>query len=229
MIKFLKYLIYLLFPSRCKVCNKVIYIGEEICDNCVSELRPIPENISLMFVSNPRANIKLGFKHYFNGVVAPYYHEDGSLKLIYNLKFNGRKDLASQIGNDMYKSYNTYLNSKDIDCVCYVPCKFKSSFKRGYNHVRLLAENVAKRADLPLVSALKQVRDKRPQHTLFQKERIENIKGAFACTDKCDVKGKTILLVDDIFTTGATFNECARVLKRAGAKAVFGLMATLNV
>ena len=228
-INFLKYIECLFFPSRCKVCNKVVYIGKEICNGCNSQLRPIPENISLMLVSNPNVNVKLGFKPRYDGVISPYYHEDGSKTMVYNLKFKGRKELVSLIGKDMSEAYNEYLKSKDIDCVCYVPCKFISTLKRGYNHVWLLAKYFSKASNLQLISALKLVRNKLPQHTLSRAERIENIKGAFGFIDKYEVKGKTVLLIDDIMTTGATFNECAKVLKRAGAKRVYGLMATINI
>ena len=228
-INFLKYLVCFVFPSRCKVCNNVVYIGKDVCDGCKAELRKVPENISLMLASNPNVNTKLGFKPRYDGVIAPHYHEDGSKQMIYNLKFNNRKDLVSVIGSDMYNSYELYLKSKGVDYICYVPCKFKSTFKRGYNHVRLLAKSVSKTSGIPIMPALKLIRDKVPQHTLSRAERIENIKGAFGYTDKCDVKGKTVIVVDDIMTTGATFNECARMLKRAGAKRVYGLMATINI
>lgn len=228
-IKLLEYLICFIFPSRCKVCNKVVYIGRDVCDGCQAELRKVPENISLMLVSNPNVNTKLGFKPRYDGVIAPHYHEDGSREMIYNLKFKGRKELVSVIGLDMYNVYESYLKSKDIDCICYVPCRFKSTFKRGYNHVRLLAKFVSKISGLPNMQALKLIKDKVPQHTLSRKERIENIKGAFGYTDKCDVKGKNVIVVDDIMTTGATFNECAKMLKKAGAKRVYGLMATINI
>jgi predicted amidophosphoribosyltransferase len=92
-----------------------------------------------------------------------------------------------------------------------------------------LAKYFSKASNLQLISALKLVRNKLPQHTLSRAERIENIKGAFGFIDKYEVKGKTVLLIHDIMTTGATFNECAKVLKRAGAKRVYGLMATINI
>ena len=116
-INFLKYLVCFVFPSRCKVCNKVVYIGKDVCDGCKAELRKVPENISLMLVSNPNVNTKLGFKPRYDGVIAPHYHEDGSKQMIYNLKFNNRKDLVSVIGSDMYNSYELYLKSKGIDYI----------------------------------------------------------------------------------------------------------------
>ena len=217
------------FPSRCKVCNKVIYIGKEVCDGCVAELRPVPENIALMLVSNPNINTGLGVKPSYDGIIAPYYNDDGSKRMVYNLKFNGRRDLVETIGNDMLDTYNTYLKEKGFDCVCFVPCKFKSTFKRGYNHVFLLAKYIATNTNLKLMPALKLLRDKVPQHTLSRAERIKNLNGAIGYTEYCDVKGKSVLLIDDIMSTGATFNECAKMLKRAGAKQVYGLMANVNI
>ncbi len=224
-----KWLINLLFPSRCKVCDKVIYIGKEACDGCNAELRPIPENIQLMLVSNPKINMRMGLKPMYDGFAAPYYHEDGSRKMIYSLKFRGRKDLVKIISAEMINTYNQYLITKDIDFICCVPSSFKSTFKRGYDHVKLLGKSVSKAIGLDLIHPLKLARKKIPQHTLSGKDRIENIKGAFLCTDEVDIKGKTLLVIDDILSTGATFNECAKVLKRKGAKRVYGLMSNANI
>ncbi len=230
-INLLKRLEYLVFPSRCSVCNKVIYFGREICDGCVHELRPVPDEIALMLISNPNINMRTGFKPVYNGVAAPYYHEDGSKSMVYNLKIEGRRELALQLSVEMYNTYKRYIEFKDIDCICCVPSKFKSTFVRGYDHVKLLAKLMSKHTGIQFQPLLKLVGKKKPQHTLNATERLKNLRGKFAPNPKCryNFKDKNVLLIDDIMTTGATINECSRVLKRNGAKNVYGLTATINL
>lgn len=221
---------YLLFPCRCAVCNKVIYLGREFCDDCIYELRPIPESIATLLVSNPKINMRLGLVPVYKGVAAPYYHDDGSKKMIYNLKFHGRKDLAEFIGNKMYITYKEYLEKREIDYICTVPSNRGNTVKRGYNHIKLLANKVSKLSGKPNLPILRLIRKKKAQHNLkTAAERLNNLKGAFGFNNKFNVKGKNILLIDDIMTTGATVNECAKVLKKKGAKNVYALMATINL
>lgn len=226
-----KHISQLMFPCRCSVCNKVIYLGKEMCDDCVYELRVIPEHISLMLISNPNINLRLGFKPVYSGVAAPYYHEDGGKSMIYNLKFKNRRELALPISHEMYNTYKQYISNKDIDCICSVPSKFKNTFIRGYDHVKILAKLTAEHTGLSYYPLLKLNRKKKSQHTLNAEERLKNIRGSFKINNKCqyDFKGKNVLIIDDIMTTGATISECSRVLKRKGAKNVYGLTATINL
>lgn len=115
-----------------------------------------------------------------------------------------------------------------FDCVCFVPMTFKNKLKRGINQAQLLARRVAQELNIPLYNyGLVKLRQNKIQHNLNRNERIVNVKGVFAVGDD-DVKGKTVLLVDDIKTTGATLNECSKALLDGNAKRVYCVTAVIN-
>lgn len=110
------------------------------------------------------------------------------------------------------------------DILIPIPLAKKRQKERGFNQSEEIGKELSKFLKIPLVNnALIKVRETLPQVELSGKEREENIKGAFWCRDENMVKNKTIFLVDDVFTTGSTMEEAARVLKEAGAKKVWGI------
>jgi len=111
----------------------------------------------------------------------------------------------------------------DVDVVMPVPLAWKRLFKRGYNQATLLARPIAKyyKAYLDIDSVLRKYRSDMGHKTT--KQRRENVRGVFKITDKNKIIGKRILLVDDVMTSGATFYELNRVLRKAGATAVYAV------
>jgi ComF family protein len=110
------------------------------------------------------------------------------------------------------------------DVIAPVPLHPKTQRQRGYNQAALLAEVVGRAIGVPVEpNLLLQIRPMKPQATLGEKERWENVKGAFGVADPESVKGQIVLVVDDVMTTGSTLNEVAKVLKRAGARCVYCL------
>ena len=94
--------------------------------------------------------------------------------------------------------------------------------ERGYDQTRLIAERLSREINVPyLVGAMKKVRETKKQQVLSQNERKYNLKNAFAISKLDKVKGSTILLVDDVFTTGSSMEECARMLKLANVSEVY--------
>lgn len=109
----------------------------------------------------------------------------------------------------------------NIDLVMPVPLHFKRLRHRGFNQALLLADRMSEHYGITLsYDNLARVRSTRPQVELTGEERVKNVAGAFSLRRPEDVTDKHILLIDDVFTTGATMNECAAVLKRAGASQV---------
>ena len=106
-----------------------------------------------------------------------------------------------------------------------IPLHITRQRQRGFNQSEVLAAIVAKYLELPLVKALKRIKKTKPQIDLPQELRAQNIKGAFLVEERVHaLKGKSVILVDDVYTTGATMKEAAKILKRAGAKEVTGLV-----
>ena len=117
-----------------------------------------------------------------------------------------------------------------IDAVVAIPTTLDHRIKRGYNQSALLAESLAKRLDRRFLGrAVARTGHPKRQSSLTEEERIENVKGTFAVREPSLVRGRTVLLVDDIMTTGSTLSECAKTLKAAGAWRVWSVTLARSV
>lgn len=153
--------------------------------------------------------------------ISPVIYKGVARELIYALKFGGKKYLAGLMGKMMSDAYLEF--GADAEIVAAVPMTEKERKKRGFNQSELLADEVGKRLGMPVLPALSKIRETAPQKELSGKEREENPKGCFAAAFGEYLAGRRVLLIDDVFTTGATANECARVLLAAGARSVDSL------
>lgn len=116
---------------------------------------------------------------------------------------------------------------EEIDVVTYVPSGKRAVRKRGYDHAKILADAYANKCGVPFLSALERVRDNQDSAGLTKRERELNLKNTFSVTKKLPsgaLKDKTVVIVDDVMTTGYTMDECARILKKEGAKQVFAVV-----
>ena len=182
----------LFFPDadRCPFCNA----EGGFCERCRTELKKQRiEDASAAFQ--------------YNGIVQ---------ELIHRLKFGGHAYLASPMADLMEEALN--LRGDLITCVPLHPLRKR---ERGYNQSELLARRLSELTGIPYAPLLIKVRNTPPQSTLkSHTERLDNIRGAFRLKDDPDLSGKHILLTDDVFTTGATAEECTALLKAAGAASV---------
>ena len=154
----------------------------------------------------------------FKKAVSAFVYENGVTILISKFK-NGNPYLKEFFAD---KLAERLIGFSQIDCIVYVPLTRLSAVKRGYNQSRLLASSLSGRVQTPVLhGAIKRVKRGRVQKGLTQKERVENVKGAFKIAKRKEIKGKSVLLVDDVMTTGSTVNEVSRILLSAGAKEVF--------
>ena len=150
------------------------------------------------------------------GAIIPYRFTGHMKDIMYGLKYNGNQNLAKLLANKM----SLHFEITQFDCVSFVPSTGKSQRKRGYNQAKLLAREVARQTGLPLQSTLLRL-SHTDQIGLNRAQRLASVQDNFMVCRK--VANTNILLVDDVITTGATINECARALKLAGAKSVWGL------
>jgi ComF family protein len=140
-------------------------------------------------------------------------------QLIVLLKYNGVRPLARPLGQWLAILLHEHPELADVDALVPVPLHPRRQRARGYNQAELLATELCRWVQLPVErSCLRRVKDTPSQTGLTPAQRAENVRGAFACGAKLD--SARILLLDDVCTTGATLNACARVLKRAGATRV---------
>ncbi len=208
-------LVSLLFPQRCLSCGKPVEAGRSFCTRCRKwELtEPVLRRLEA-FLPGGRA---------FLCVAALPYREEirGAL---YRFKFRGKRGMAGAFAQLMEAAAGKEGLLQRDTVITFVPMDKKRKRQRGYNQSEELAKELGNRTDLPVQSFLERTELKNStQHTLPAKERRRNVKGAYRAAG--DMKGKRILLVDDIVTTGATLRECAAVLYRAGAGEVSALCA----
>lgn len=156
---------------------------------------------------------------------SPLIYEDEARKLIYTMKFGKKKYIAHTLGALMADEY--IKRGMDCDIIVFVPMSSGEMKKRGFNQSELLAREVGQRLNLPVLPALIKTRDTSAQKELSGRSRADNLRNAFACVFK-EVKRLKILLIDDVYTTGATANECANTLLKAGAKEVRVLTAAVT-
>jgi ComF family protein len=240
-MKLFQPLIDLIYPPRCAICGEFLWKGRAKEDH--EELlfgRPCFDGFSQ--ITSPLCTVcgrpfvsRVGEDHACEDclrkapscdmVRAPYLYEGGMMEAIHQFKYSGRSHLAHSLGPLLTSFVKTWLD-RTADCVTMpVPLHPKRLRERGFNQSLLLARHVASRLGTGLdFLSLTRIRYTQPQTGLKSEERRRNVRKAFEVKDKEAVKGRSILLVDDVTTTGNTLNECARVLKRAGAEHVFGLV-----
>ncbi len=145
-----------------------------------------------------------------------------SRALVHALKYRQADYVALAMGKKMIPGFARSPELAETNLIIPVPLHIKKQRARGYNQSELLAHSFAKEAGLPLDTvSLIRTRNTVSQTQLGRQGRLENMVGAFTCIHPENVKGKTILLIDDVATTGATLEGCAVALKQAGAKRVF--------
>jgi ComF family protein len=222
-------LLNFLFPPRCAVCREFTGGEAPICASCEESWpclqHPFCVTCAEPFASGPdhRCGACLSEPPAFDRLQAAGLYEGLLLDLVVRLKYRSEERLASFLGRRMADALPTDGN---FDLILPVPLHVSRLRERGFNQSVLLARRVGKwigvKADLLL---LRKDRPTPPQATLHVEERRKNLRGAFRLEDAARVRGKTVLLVDDVATTGATLNEAARVLKKAGAERVEAIVA----
>lgn len=217
-----------LLPRRCPLCGRMIGASEMICGTCSDEL---------VTLEPPRCECcgrdfyecvcpDEGF--WFDRCTAPFVYTKSARNGVRRLKFKGDTGTAGFFARRMAAVVKQEYANYDIAFVACVPTHRSDWEEKGYNHAALIAKNVANDLELKFVgSMLQKTRKNEKQHTLNRAERQRNVRGAYRVTRSELVAGRTILLCDDVSTTGSTLNECARVLKAAGAKRVLCVTATL--
>ncbi|MCE5286522.1 MAG: ComF family protein [Pelosinus sp.] len=204
----------LIYPPKCPVCHKVIGVYGQWCAKCLTSVL-LTREIN-MFI-HKLVNLDTCY------AVCDY--EAGLKGLLHDMKFRQKAEYARHLRWLLYKGLEMRRYKFDCDLVIPVPLHQARLEERGYNQTALLfKEWAALKGFLWGEDILIREKATQPQWQLKLAERRQNIKGAFKVTRPEKIAGKRILLVDDIFTSGTTMDECAKVLKKAGAAEVVGLV-----
>lgn len=208
----------LVFNESCPVCKKKSYWKfAPFCKNCWESI----ESLSIHKITI--GQFHRDFWKYINSL-SSYGPYEGVLKeAIHCFKYEGIKRIGRELGKLMAS-----INPPEIDILIPVPLHINKLRKREFNQSSILAREISKSWDIPLnLNLLIKVKDTIDQASLEAKERFHNIKDAYSVKDS--VKGIKVGLVDDVITTGATLSECAKVLKKAGAKEVHAITLARTV
>ncbi|MBR4592873.1 MAG: ComF family protein [Elusimicrobiaceae bacterium] len=224
--------LHFFFPRVCAACGQDLPWQEEgfLCEPCTQQLvQPGP-----LICQRCGVNLPSGGAHCYacRGSKAKQYKcslirsawvfNAPSRALVHGLKYAYADYLGGEMGRQMAFRFSHYPELAGADLVVPVPLFDKKKRARGYNQSELLARSFSQHTGLPLdTTLLVRTRDTVSQTKLGRKARLANMTGAFTCTALQRVKGKKVLLIDDVATTGATLEGCAIALKNAGAKRVF--------
>ena len=219
--------INMIYPLRCLACGKDIEAldGIRVCGLCLSKIRcnPKPHCVSCGRPVGSASGLCPGcrrVKFHFDRAFSAYLYEDTLKELIHLFKYNSKFSLGPVLSHlliDFARENCEIIDGADI--ITYVPLHDKRLREREFNQSKILAAHLASEFKMPLSDALKKTRLTKHQNELPKEARLTNLCGAFSVT--CDtVAGKKILLIDDVMTTGATLNECAKALLDSGAERV---------
>ncbi len=222
-------LLYSVFPRRCKLCGEVVALDEELCEECLNTEQISGEICLKCGREKEKCTCKKEhFSAEYKGFCAPYYFEGSMYSAVYRLKDSGYKELAPEMAKRIAECVKRNFGDTEFDVVTFVPMTEKRTRERGYNQSELLAAELSKELCVPCEELLIKTRSTKAQRLSGSAERKTNLYGAFEVKNVATVDNRTVLLVDDVKTTGATLNECAKTLKIYGASAVYACAFTVT-
>jgi len=227
----LKAFLDILFPPRCHACKAfipdagAIHLCAACLEACTLIRSPLCKTCGMPFLAaggdDHLCGVCITEPPRFTAARAAALFGGPVRDLIHRLKYNGRVQLCRPLGLLTGQQLASFAEAASADLVIPVPLHVKRLRQRGFNQAILLGEILARQWRLPLSRAnLQRIRWTEPQINLSAAERVANVRGAFAVSEPALLKGKRIILVDDVFTTGSTVAECARVLFKAEAAEV---------
>ena len=223
-------LLDLVYPPHCVVCERSLADQDDpcFCSECLAALPAVPETrcpkcgheLSEYAAVRTRCRACEGKSLFFVSATAPFKYETPVRELILRLKLARQTSLAEPLGAFLCERLDAAGVMPGIDAIVPVPLHWRRRMVRGHNQSLLLAERVGEHFNLRVLrGCLLRVRATRSQTSFSMRKRMENLRGAFAVRKRGVMEGKTLLLIDDVLTTGATCAECSRVLRQEGGAA----------
>lgn len=217
-----------IYPPRCIICGEIAVRDRDTrfyCEKCLKEIPWVRETKRCHKCTRPLDDntvCEVCAKHNSLYDEAVSVFDYAVVKdTIEDYKFNGNKYLSKGFGDVMFRYAEKFYPQilKETDIICPLPIHKDRLKERGFDQSKLLARIIADKADIAYCDALERTRYTKQQSLLTgYKNRAENVRDAFKVIN--DVSGKTVMLIDDVLTTGSSASECAKVLKKAGAKKI---------
>ena len=206
---FVNKLLEIIFPRKCAFCN-IIINKDYACKKCKKKLE-------YMCINYVHEEVK---KHEFENLICAYPYIGMIREKLLEFKFKNKKFLYRALSEKLIIDIKK-ISIQKFDYIIPVPISFNRYLERGYNQSYLIAKFISKELNKPLIKfGLVKVKNNRKQSLLSMAERAQNVKGVYRVLNSRLIDGKNILLIDDIFTTGTTVEECSKVLKNNGAQRI---------
>ena len=193
--------------NRCYRCKENEMIAHYLCKDCLSKLD---------YVAN-----KFKIDKYQAHVV--YFYNENMKKLIADYKFNRNTSLSKVFASILY-DYARVNNLFSCDYILPSPSSYTTIQKRGFNHIKIITDEFIHKTNCNYLDDFKKIKDTKAQHNLDKEERSRNLEGAFSMS--LDLKDKSVLIIDDLITTGNTAYQIIKELKKANTKEVIVLAIT---
>lgn len=220
------FLLQLLFPLRCPVCDRIVpTFGEKICLECMK----IPvvigadrcEKCGKKLMTRQKLCKDCRQREHFFIRGRSLYEYQSIADGVYRFKYGGRKEYADFFGREIALYLGEFINNTAPDALVPIPLHKRRLKARGYNQAAVLAKAIGRYSKIPVEEHfLVRVKNTRPLKAQNPKERQNNLKKAFIIGQN-DVKLETIIIIDDIYTTGSTIDEAAQVCMQAGVKNIY--------
>lgn len=223
-------LIRILYPASCALCQTSLLIDEfHLCLLCKTRI-PVLKDPLCLRCARPLApfgtrNSVCSSCHserpYFDRGFSLVEYHDSVKEIFHQIKF-GKKIWLLSIFSELLNEAKPF-NVSNYDMLIPIPLELSRERQRGFNQALEIAQVIKKTYEtkpLEISKAIKKIKKTVPQSQLGRNKRLGNLTNAFRLKKTCNVRGKSVLLIDDIFTTGSTINECARLLKNQGAERV---------
>ena len=218
-----------LFPNRCVYCDARVQGDALVCGECRNSLPRIEGEICPKCGRGKKVCACRKKENYYDGIAAPFYFEGNVRKGLHCFKFRNYTAGAEEYAREMYETIKTRFPDVVFDFITEVPVSAKSRRSRGYNQCELLAKEISALSGIPhRQGVIKKIYETNAQHGLPGYLRRGNLAGVFDLTEPETVKGKTVLLCDDISTSGETLGECSKMLWLYGAKSIYCITLALT-
>jgi competence protein ComFC len=224
----------LVYPPTCTICSSSVGLREYLCADCEAKLarivppfcakcsEPFDGAITTTFSCANCAHRAL----YFDAAVSAYRSRGIARHVILNFKYGRQIHLRHLVGRWLLAAFDdSRLRERRFDMIVPVPLHPARQRQRGFNQAALLAERLGPHLGVAVRPVLQRVRFTTTQTAFDRAERIQNLRHAFRLRKNADVRKLDVLLIDDVLTTGSTLSECARVLKKSGARSVYAATA----
>ena len=215
------------FPPQCLLCNTSFTPENSryFCNKCYDDFSfiksPVCKKCGLPFQTREGEDHLCGQcitgKHFFDKARSVSTYDKTLRKALHGFKYNKKSLLSKPLSQILAAYGENLLNQKEYDAIVPVPLHSKRLRQRGYNQALILAKTAGKAWGIKVdIKSLERVKWTIPQTVLSKNERRKRIRGSFSCSPE-RVRDKNLLIIDDIYTSGSTVSECARILKKNGA------------